>query len=84
MSNHDTLSELTEQERTIINEQDVNLTIFYNMSNVKINEQADSMRIMTQMNEMNVMSFEVYVTMKLICNALHVIQDILSMKTHDS
>ena len=67
-----------------MNEHHVNLIIFYSMGNAKINEQVDSMRIMTQMNEMNVMSFEVYVTMKLICNALHVIQDILSMKTHDS
>ena len=84
MSNHDTLSELTEQEKTIINEHHVNLTIFYSMGNAKINEQVDSMRIMTQMNEMNVMSFEVYVTMKLIYNVRHVAQDISNMKIHDS
>ena len=54
------------------------------MGNVKINVLADSMRIMTQMNEMNVMSFEVYVTMKLIYNVRHVAQDISNMKIHDS
>ena len=47
MSNHAITNELTEQEKTIINVQYENLTIFYSMDNAKINEQVDFLEIIT-------------------------------------